>query len=147
MENTIIDDISKKATDVRKKWSETVDTVVRDKPVFVSRTHDNIVMINVETMKLAFSWVKYSIELTKEKDGSYTGTLCELDLVENADSKNGCIETLVNAIKEYAIDYYAEFSLWSTAPNTKKHLPYVLKALYSSDDEIREAMICHDGKI
>ena len=75
----------------------------RDKQVFVSRTHDNIVMINVETMKLAFSWVKYSIELTKEKDGSYTGTLCELDLVENADSKNGCIETLVNAIKEYAI--------------------------------------------
>ena len=39
----------------------------RDKQVFVSRTHDNIVMINVETMKLAFSLVKYGIELIKEE--------------------------------------------------------------------------------
>ena len=53
--------------------------------------------------------------MIQESDGSYTGTVCDLDLVENADTKNGCIDMLVNANKEYAMDYCAKYSLWSAA--------------------------------
>ena len=147
MNHTLSGDFSKKATDVRKDWSETVDTVVRVKPVFINRTHDNILMISIDTLKQVFDWVKYSVELVKEEDGSYTGVACDLDLIDNADTKDECINALVNSIQDYASDYYKEFSLWSTAPNTKKQLPFIMKALYSSFDEIKEAIVCQNGKI
>ncbi len=35
------------ATDVRKNWSLVIDNVVREKPVYVKRTRDNVALINL----------------------------------------------------------------------------------------------------
>ena len=43
-------------------------------------------------------------------------------------------------------DFYNEFSLWSSAPNRKNHIPYVLKILLSPDKKLQEDMMCrNDG--
>ncbi len=90
--------------------------------------------------------MKFSVSLFQEDDGSFTGTLEELDLIENAPSKEGCLNSLLQAMKEYAQDFYNEFSLWSSAPNRKSHIPYVLKILSSSDRQLKGDMICLNGK-
>ena len=53
---------------------------------------------------------------------------------------------MIRAIRDYANDYYDEFTLWSKAPNRQGHIPYVLKVLISTDEEIRECVVCHAGK-
>ena len=51
------------------------------------------------------------VYFAEEEDGSYTGVACDLDLIDNADAKDECINALVNSIQDYASDYYKEFSL------------------------------------
>ena len=50
-------------------------------------------------------------------------------------------------MKDYAVDYYNEFSYWSKAPNRATHIPYVIKILVSSDNRILEdIIICQIGE-
>ena len=62
------------------------------------------------------------------------------DLFANAASKSECVMILLEDMKEYAQDFYREFDLWSSAPNRRKHIPYVLKILSASDKKLLEAM-------
>ena len=64
-----------------------------------------------------------------------------LDLVENAGNKDVGIDQMIHALRDYARDFYSEFALWSKAPNRKSHIPYILKVLSSTDDEIREDIV------
>ena len=95
--------------------------------------------MNLETLK-------FTVSLFEEEDGSFTGILEELDLIENASSKENCLLSLLDAMKDYARDFYDEFALWSSAPNRKSHIPYVLKILSSSDSELLEDIVCRNGK-
>ena len=49
---------------------------------------------------------------------------------------------LLEDMKEYAHDFYREFDLWSSAPNRRKHIPYVAKILCMPDEKLLEAMRC-----
>ena len=91
--------------------------------------------------------LKFNVSLFEEEDGTFTGTLEELDLIENAHSEKECIISLREAMKEYANDFYNEFNFWSSAPNRKNHIPYVLKILSSSDKQLAEDIICRHSKI
>ena len=53
---------------------------------------------------------------------------------------------MIHALRDYASDFYSEFALWSKAPNRKSHIPYILKVLSSTDDELREDIVCRNGK-
>ena len=139
-------DYIKSASEVRKEWSSTIDTVIRERPVFIQRTRDNLVMLDLATLRLAFSHVTFDVSIFKEEDGSVTCTEDHLDLGENAGTKEACILQLVHAMRDYANDFYKEFSLWSKAPNRREHIPFVLKILASTDEEILEDMKCHAGK-
>lgn len=57
----------------------------------------------------------------------------EMDLVENGNTEEEACKKLAESILEYAQEFYEEYSLWSKAPNRKKHIPYVLKAIILSD--------------
>ncbi len=35
------------STDVRKNWSETLDSVVRERPAYIKRTRDNLALMNI----------------------------------------------------------------------------------------------------
>ncbi len=135
------------ATDVRKNWSEISENAIREKPQFIKKTRDYMMLSSMEFVNellsnYAFSAVKY-----KEKDGSITLSLNELDLVENAATEEEAVSALSEAILEYAVDFYKEFNLWSTAPNRKKEIPYVFKALILDDvKKIGECIKCRVGK-
>lgn len=79
------------------------------------------------------------INLTAERyieaDGSITLSLNEIDIIENGATEWVARHQLGKAILDYANDYYAEFDLWTNAPNRKAHAPYVEKALTINDAE------------
>ena len=134
------------ATDVRKNWSMTLDTVVREKPVYVRRVRDNVAIINQSTLDDVLSFFDFSAHKYIEDDGSLTLSSVDLDLAVNAPDEESARNALAKEIKEYAEDFYNDFALWSKAPNRKKHVPLVLKALTLNKSEIAEEIICLDGK-
>ncbi|MBQ7594091.1 MAG: hypothetical protein IJU48_07045 [Synergistaceae bacterium] len=134
--------ISINSSDVRKSWSSIIDAVVREKPVFIQRTHDNITMISTKMLQSFLEPLTFTISFVTEDDGSFTASLEELDIFVNASSKDECMKLLLDDMKEYAQDFYSEFNFWSSAPNRKKHIPYVLKILSTPDDKLLNDMKC-----
>lgn len=136
------------ATDVRKEWSSVTDLVIRERPQFIRRTRDQMVLASLPLFETVLDAYKFSAEKMIEDDGSVTLSLNEIDLVENAADEQLAKHALAQSILEYAGDYFDEFSLWSVTPNRKGHIPYVLKALILDDPEKIGALItiCQNGK-
>lgn len=135
------------ATEVRKEWSSVVDSVVRDKPTFIKRTRDRMWLSNLETMSEILQAYCFTAEKFAEEDGTITLSLNEIGLVENAPTESEAKKMLARSIMEYAAEYYGNYSCYSKAPNRKKHIPYIFKALIIDDiDKLGESIICHDGK-
>lgn len=136
------------ATDVRKNWSSICDDVVRNRPVFVKRTRDEMVITSIEDMKNILEGLKYHTDIYKEDDGTVTAVLREIDLAENGPDKEAACMSLSEAILDYAEDYYSEFQLYRNAPNRRIHLPYVMKAILLGEPaSVKEEMVCRNGKI
>ncbi len=107
---------------------------------------ERMTAIYANMLQFFLETLNFTVSFDAEDDGSFTGTVEELDLCENSQSKNGCMMLLLEAMKEYAQDFYREFDLWSSAPNRRKHIPYVIKILSSSDKKLLEAMKCQTGE-
>ena len=136
------------ATDVRKDWSNVVDTTIRVKPQFFKRTRDYIFLSDLHFMEELLEGYSYSAIRLDEDDGSVTLALNELDLVENGKDESDARTKLAASILEYAEDYYKDFSYWGSAPNRRMHIPYVFKALFIGDvQKIGESIQCQAGKI
>ena len=135
------------ATEVRKEWSSVLDSVVRDKPQFIKRTRDKMWLSNLDIMGEILDAYKFTAEKYIEDDGSVTLSLNEIYLVENASTVAEAKNLLAQSIMEYAEEYYNNFSYYNAAPNRKKHVPYIFKALIMDDImKIGECIECHDGK-
>jgi hypothetical protein len=136
-----------KATDVRKNWSSVTETVVREKPQFIKRTRDSMVLADLGLFEDLLSAYGFSANKYVENDGSVTLSLNEIDLVENGKTDKEARLALGQAILEYAVDFYKEFSVWAAAPNRKSHVPYVLRALILDDPtKIGDFVVCQAGK-
>ena len=136
------------ASDVRKEWSSTCDTVVHDKPVLIKRTRDRMWFSNVDVMLEVLEAYTFTAEKYIEEDGSITLSLNEIDLVENGASEAEARLNLGSAILDYAKEYYEEYDFYSRSKNRKKHIPYVFKALMIDDAQsIGESIKCRNGKI
>ena len=82
-----------------------------------------------------------------EDDASITLSLNEMDLIENAATETEARLLLAQSIAEYAAEYYEHYAVYSKAPNSKAHIPYVFKALLTEDiNLLGESILCHDGK-
>lgn len=99
------------------------------------------------TMSQILSAYQFTAEQFIEDDSTITLSLDQIDLVENGKTESEVKEKLAQAIMEYAVDYYENYSLYSIAPNRKEHIPYIFKALITDDiGELGESIICHAGK-
>lgn len=135
------------ATDVRRDWSEVVDNVVRDKPKFIKRTRDYMMLTNMRVLENVLSAYSFTAEKFIEENGSVTLSLNEIDLIENGKDEQDAKLLLAKSILEYAEDYYQDFNLYSNSPNRKAHVPYVLKALvYEDEKKIGDLIQCQVGK-
>ena len=136
------------ATDVRKNWSEVCDSAIREKPRFIKKTRDYMLLSNMEFINELLAGYSFTANKYIEDDGSVTLSLNELDLVENGTDEKDALNNLSKAVLEYAADFYNDFNVWSVAPNRKTEIPYVFKALILDDiSKIGECIKCQDGRI
>lgn len=136
------------ATDIRKNWGAFIDSIVRDKPRFIKRSRDYIFATSIDILKEILDEYKMTATLYEEKNGTITATLKEMDIVSNGSSKEEALDFLADNLIEYAEEYYREFEYWYSAPNRKKHLPYILKVLSVDEKkDILDMIKCQTGKI
>ena len=136
------------ATDVRKNWSEVSESVIREKPKFIKKARDYMLLSNIEFIANLLSGYEFTAKKYIEDDGSVTLFLNEIPLVENAATEEEAIEVLANSILEYAVEFYDNFNLWASAPNKKREIPYVFKALILDDiSKIGAVIKCQAGEI
>ncbi len=135
------------ATEVRKEWSQVIDSVVREKPKFIKRTRDKMWLSNLDTMSEILDAYSFTAKKIIESDQTVTLSLNEIDLVENAPTEPEARRLLAISIMEYSIDYYNDYAYWSSASNRKAHIPYIFKALIMDDiEKLGESIQCQDGE-
>lgn len=135
------------STDVRKDFSAIVDKAVREKPQFIKRTRDFMMLSDVHFLESLLVAYQFTAERFQEDDGSITLSLNEIDLVENGETEDAAKSKLAQSILDYAEDFYKDFSYWGSAPNRTPHIPYVFKVLALDDvEKIGEMISCQDGK-
>lgn len=137
----------KSATEARKEWSQTCDSAVREKPGFIKRTRDLLVLSSAAMLSDLLEGYRYTADEFIEDDGSVTLALNEMDLAENATTKEDALHLLGSSILDYAEEYYNAYDVYSKAPNRRSHAPYILKALLIADPiQIGKEIICQIGK-
>lgn len=136
------------SSDVRKEWSSVMDSVIREKPVFIKRTRDYMMLSTTEMISQLVAGVKFTADAYTEEDGSVTLSLREIDIVANGENMTSAKTALIDDITEYAEEYYQNFDRYSNSPNRSAHLPYVIKALTAkTPKELEDAVVCLNGKI
>ena len=135
------------ATDVRRDWGGFIDSIIREKPMMIKRSRDKIVAISLAMLKEILAFDKMHVTIMPEEDGSVSAVIEELDLLANAPDENQVIQILAQDAMDYAEEYYKDFEYWHSAPNRKKHLPYVLAILASDTQSVaKELFVCRVGK-
>jgi len=138
--------IAVNATDVRKTFSLFIDRAVREKPVFIRRTRDTLILAKLDFLNALVDNCVFTAERFVESDGSITLSLDQIDVIANAPTEAEAVAELAGDMREYAMDYYDHYSEWSVAPNRKDHLPYVIKLLIANDLlSIGRMISCRDG--
>ncbi len=141
------DMIMEQATNVRKEWSTVCDSVIHEKPKFIKRTRDKMMLSNLETIAEILQAYQFTALKYTEDDGSVTLSVNEIDIIENGRDEQEARLNAGKAILEYALDYYNEYEVFSRSPNRRKHVPYILKALIEdSPEKIGDMLRCQDGK-
>lgn len=125
------------ASEVRKDFSSFIDDVViRNIPKIVKRNNrDCFFSISIDQQRLILSNYKFSAKIEVEKDGSYTVSLDQLDIVVNEKTKEKAIHSLAEELIEYAKEYIDNIQLYYNAPNRRSHLGYVLNVLLQESIE------------
>ena len=74
---------------------------MREKPVYVKRTRDNI-----DTLNEIMSAYRFYAKSFKEDDGSITLSTIDMDIVVNERDEESAKKRLAAYIKEYAEEYF-----------------------------------------
>lgn len=119
------------ATDVRKEWSYTLDSVIREKPLFIKRTRDVVMLTSLKVIENLLEEFSFHADRILEEDGSVTLRLKELDLEQNAPDEERGASLLAEKMLAYAEEYYENFIGWGADEDAKNRLRYVLKILVS----------------
>lgn len=135
------------ATDVRKDLSKVIDNAVREKPQFIKRTRDHLLLSDLNFINQILEPYHFTAKKFPEEDGSVTLELNEIDLAENGRTESEAKQNLAASILDYAKDFYDDFNYWSTAPNRKAQIPYVFRALILNNvEKIGDSITCRSGK-
>lgn len=135
------------ATEVRKHWSEFIDSVVRHKPAQVKRNRDILAVLSMDQLEALLESQKIKICIIQEEDGSFTGAIDHLDLAANESSIDQLKQTLLQDLVEYASEYMENFDSYFKSPNRKAHFPYIYKVniLVDSTEQLKEVVEIYRG--
>ena len=131
------------ASDVRQHFSEFIDSVVRDRPGFLTRNRDVLATLNLEHLDVLLDSLQFHADIRLDEHGIYLGTLHEIeDIVAVGVTEQEAIADLAKSLTEYAEEYLTEsFRLYFHAPNRRAHFPYVLKVAIQADQDAVVSMI------
>ncbi len=136
------------ATHVRANFGEFIDTVVREKPQVVRRNRDVIIALSVSQMRALLSAYGLNYEFEVDEDGRYAGSMEEIDFIV---ADGSCLEelrmNLALHLVAYAKDFMSNFHHYASAPNTKKHVPYVLRILIEDSMDAVASMLHGDAEL
>ena len=88
------------------------------------------------------SWLKnlkIHVEYTHEDDGSISGHVEELCTIDNASTFEECEAKLISGMRETSENFVKDFEFW--ASGRPYEVPYILKILYSTDEEIKSCLL------
>ena len=125
----------RRATDVRKNFSQFIDGVIYERPALVQRNRDLLVALSFDHLEEILRLYRFIMEYKQEDDGSYSGSLEGFDLVANALSITALRYQLAQELIKYAEQYEADFPLYFRTPNRTSHFPYVYHVLIQSNLE------------
>ncbi len=136
------------ATEVRKNFSECIDLAVHERPQFVSRTRDGVVLIGERFFDDLLETATIHCTFEDESGGGYILTNEEIsDIIASGKTKPEAMHDLAEQLLEYAAEYYENYSLYSRSPNRKAHIPYVLRILTLAEPNAVEGIFeCRDEK-
>ncbi|MFX4302233.1 hypothetical protein ACOJUR_08260 [Alicyclobacillus tolerans] len=140
VEGMLMLQLAEKASDVRQHFSEFVDTVVRDRPGFVTRNRDILAALNLEHLAVLVEPLVFHAKLELDENQEYVGTVDEIeDIVVSGVTKEEVLTSIAQMLLEYAEDYLTDsFRLYFNSPNRRKHFPYVLKvAMQDTIDDVK----------
>lgn len=136
--------VSVNATDVRKNWSTYLDNV-RNKPIFIKRTHDFSALMDIKSLKLVLRYVPITYSKVTDKDGSIVISSNDMDVVSTGKDEQEALLNFTSDLVEYAQEFYDEFEFWSSAPNRTKHIPMVLRILTADNSqEVEDMLVCQN---
>jgi len=129
------------ATEVRKDWGNCIDTIVRAKPLFIKRNRDYFVAISLGDLEELLKPYRFTLEYQQESDGSFSGSLKEIDIVANAKSLDELKTKITHELIEYAQEYIDEMNIYYNAPNRKSHFPYVMRVLNQKNEAVVKGLL------
>ena len=135
------------SSNVRKNWSETIDYAVRNKPVFIERTRDELTLINNQTLLAVLNHIPMHVLVEKEEDGSVTMTGKEIEVVENAPTRKECLDRIVDSLVDFSGDFYDDYEYWTSDPARQEQIPFVMKCLLTDRETLKRSLVFRDGKI
>jgi len=135
------------ATDVRKDFGRYIDEIVRVKPIFIKRSRDYFMGISLNMATELVKDVVFTADKYIEDDYSVTLSLHDFDIVMNDSDESSALDSLIEDLKEYALEFYEDIEYWSSDINRRKQLPKILKILLTNDnEELKESIICQVGR-
>jgi hypothetical protein len=130
------------ATDARKHWSSFFSRAVHDRwPVLIERGRDErVLLIGSDELELALGRHEFHPEAFFETE-AVSIWLPELALYGRGPSFDDAQDDLVDEVRDYIEEYFADAALYLRARNRADHFPYVLRALLAdSDDRLRDVL-------
>ena len=124
----------KKASEVRANFRGFLDEVIRERPAVIERYgSDPVFALSHSQMEELLHGVKLTLEYELEDDGTVSGSLNELPIVENGADLCSLKLALAHSAIEYVNAYMEGYQRYSVVPSMKEQFPYVMKILIQND--------------
>ena len=126
---------AKNSTDVRKNWSETIDSAVMSHPEFIKRNRDLLTLINTSHLEKLLTKYNIYVEIEYVENSVYIAKIPVFDIFVKADTISEVSDISVSRMIEFCEKYYENLDINVNLPDRADLLPYVLKVIIAIINE------------
>lgn len=135
------------ATEARKNFSEVINNTIYVKPQIIKRNKNDVLMMHQNQMLAILDAMKLDVDVHREDD-AYVITN---EIMEGAmgwgKTKEEAIDDFCNFLDVLAHQFYKDYERMIKTEQGKRELPFVFKIMCANSfQDIKDMLICHDGK-
>ncbi|MDO4183550.1 MAG: hypothetical protein Q4E12_08120 [Coriobacteriia bacterium] len=127
--------IERSATEVRKNFAQTLNDSEYRRPQFFNRNHQVFSLMGTQDLARIMATANIQVAVMQDDDIFIVTSETIGDLVAYGATHDQAIAAFCEDLYDYAQEYYANYELYSRAPNRAGHLPYVFRALLAEGPE------------